>query len=63
MAEFVQRAIEDPDFLTLGKKISDDISPMSRESVEFLVAKLANTTERTEEFIKTLQRKQGLRVE
>jgi hypothetical protein len=58
-----QRAIEDPEFLTLGKRISDDISPMSHQSVEFLVGKMAGTTEEAEEFIKNLQRKQGLRIE
>ena len=58
-----QKAVEDPDFATLGKRISDDLSPMSHQSVEFLVRKMAGTTDEAEEFVKKLQRKQGLRVE
>lgn len=58
-----QKAVEDPDFFTLGKRISDDLSPMSYQSVEFLVRKMAGTTDEAEGFIKNLQRKQGLRVE
>jgi tripartite-type tricarboxylate transporter receptor subunit TctC len=57
------KAVADPDFLTFGKRISDDIAPMSHQSVEYLVAKMSGTTEEAEEFIKNLQRKQGLRVE
>ncbi|MGE5538040.1 MAG: Bug family tripartite tricarboxylate transporter substrate binding protein [Gemmatimonas sp.] len=57
------RAVADPDFVTLGKRISEDIAPMSHQSVEYLVAKMSGTTEEAEDFIKNLQRKQGLRVE
>jgi hypothetical protein len=58
-----QKAVEDPEFLVLGKRISDDITPMGHQSIEFLVRKIGGTTEEAEEFIKNLQRKQGLRVE
>jgi tripartite-type tricarboxylate transporter receptor subunit TctC len=61
--EAFYKAVEDPLFSILGKRISDDISPMSHESVEFLVRKMVGTTEEAEAFIKNLQRKQGLRVE
>jgi tripartite-type tricarboxylate transporter receptor subunit TctC len=57
------KAVADPDFATMGKRISDDLAPMSHQSVEYLVAKMSGTTEEAEDFIKNLQRKQGLRVE
>jgi tripartite-type tricarboxylate transporter receptor subunit TctC len=53
----------DPGFLERGTKISGEIEPMTFSSVEFLVRQLAGTTDDTEEFIKTLQRKQGLHVQ
>jgi hypothetical protein len=54
---------KDPEFLERGAKISGEIEPMTFTSVEFLVRQLAGTTDDTEEFIKTLQRKQGLHVQ
>jgi tripartite-type tricarboxylate transporter receptor subunit TctC len=53
----------DPDFLERGRKISGEIEPMSAANVDFLVRQIAGTTDETEEFIKTLQRRQGLHVQ
>jgi hypothetical protein len=36
---------------------------MSAANVEFLVKQIAGTTDETEEFIKALQRRQGLHVQ
>ena len=57
-----RQTIADPEFLERGAKISEDILPMSYQDVEVLVGQLANATEQAEEFIKDLQRKQGIRV-
>lgn len=57
-----RKTIADPEFLDKGAKISEDILPMSYQDVEVLVHQLANATEAAEEFIKELQRKQGIRV-
>jgi len=53
----------DAEFLERGRKISCEIDPMSAANVEFLVQQIAGTTEETEEFIKSLQRRQGLHVQ
>jgi tripartite-type tricarboxylate transporter receptor subunit TctC len=52
----------DTDFLEKGAKISEDILPMSYQDVGLLVRQLASATEEAEEFIKNLQRRQGIRV-
>jgi tripartite-type tricarboxylate transporter receptor subunit TctC len=56
------KMIADPAFLEKGAKISEDILPMSHQDVELLVHQLASATPEAEEFIKALQRKQGIRV-
>jgi tripartite-type tricarboxylate transporter receptor subunit TctC len=60
---FVQM-VKDPKFAEMGAKVSDDLTPMSYRTVETLVKQLVeNTTPEAEQFIKSLQRKQGIRVE
>ena len=54
----------DPQFAERGAKVSEDLTPMSYQAVETLVKQLVdNTTPEAEQFIKSLQRKQGIRVE
>jgi tripartite-type tricarboxylate transporter receptor subunit TctC len=60
--EAFKKTVADPDFLERGAKISEDILPMSYRDVELLVRQLASATEDAEEFIRELQRKQGIRV-
>ena len=56
--------VKDPKFAELGAKVSDDLTPMSYRTVETLVKQLVeNTTPEAEQFIKSLQRKQGIHVE
>ena len=58
-----QRMIKDPDFIERGKKISEDLAPMSHIDMEKFIGQMAGVTEETEIFIKNLLRKQGLRIE
>ena len=58
-----QRMVKDPDFIERGKKISEDLSPMSHLDMEKFIGQMAGVTEGTETFIKNLLRKQGLRIE
>lgn len=58
-----QRMVKDPDFIARGKKISEDLSPMSHLDMEKFIGQMAGVTEETEVFIKNLLRKQGLRIE
>ena len=55
--------VKDPEFLQLGKKMSDDFEPMSQKYVEFLIQALARTPLEATDYMKTLLRSQGLRVE
>lgn len=55
---------QDPQFIERGMKVSDDLTPMSYQTVETLVNQLvANTTEEAEQYIKGVLRKHGMRVE
>ncbi len=58
-----QAMVKDSDFTERGKKISEDLSPMSHVDMTRFVSQMAGVTEETETFIKSLLRKQGLRVE
>lgn len=58
-----QAMVKDPDFVERGKKISEDLSPMSHVDMTRFISQMAGVTEETETFIKSLLRKQGLRVE
>lgn len=58
-----QKTIKDPDFIERGKKISEDLSPMSHIDMEKFIGQMPGVTEETETFIKNLLRKQGLRIE
>jgi tripartite-type tricarboxylate transporter receptor subunit TctC len=54
----------DPQFMERGLKVSDDLTPMSYQTVETLVSQLvSNTTEEAEQYIKGVLRKHGMRVE
>jgi tripartite-type tricarboxylate transporter receptor subunit TctC len=52
----------DPEFLQQGKKISEDLAPMSVEDVEKLVKTLAATSPEAISYMTALLRKQGLDV-
>jgi tripartite-type tricarboxylate transporter receptor subunit TctC len=58
---FVKMA-KDPEFLDRGKKISEDVRPMSVEDVVSLVKTLTATTPEAIGYMTTLLRKQGLRI-
>jgi tripartite-type tricarboxylate transporter receptor subunit TctC len=53
----------DPEFLSLGEKISDGFAPMSAQDVETVVETLADIPNEAVEYTKTLMRKQGLRIQ
>ncbi len=55
--------VKDPDFIDRGKKISEDLSPMYHVDMTRFIGQMAGVTDETENFIKSLLRKQGLRVE
>ena len=58
------KLFKDPQFIERGTKVSEDLEPMDYQTVETLVKQLVeNTTPEAEQFIKSLQRKQGIRVE
>lgn len=62
--EAFTKMFKDPQFTERGSKVSEDLTPMSYQTVETMVRQLVeNTTPEAEQFIKTLQRKQGIRVE
>ena len=58
---FDQTAV-DPDFTSLGKKISEDFTPMNYRDVEILVKTLAATPQEAIGHATSLMRKQGLQV-
>lgn len=60
--EAFRKMIVDPEFTNIGSKISEDITPMSYRDVEVLVGQLASATPEAEDFMRELQRKQGIRV-
>ena len=53
----------DPELLDLGERISDGFKPIMVRDFEGLVRTLADTPPEALEYIKTLMRKQGLRVQ
>jgi tripartite-type tricarboxylate transporter receptor subunit TctC len=53
---------KDPDFLQQGRKLSEDLVPMSVGEVEALIKTLAATSPQAVQYMSTLLRKQGLEV-
>ena len=53
----------DPHFVSEGKKMSEDFTPMSPEDVENLVRTVGATPPEAIEYINTMMRNQGIRVE
>jgi tripartite-type tricarboxylate transporter receptor subunit TctC len=53
----------DPTFIADGKKMSEDFSPMTPEDVEGLVRTVGKTSPEAIEYINTMMRNQGIRVE
>jgi hypothetical protein len=53
----------EPEFLAQGEKISEGFTPMSAPDVETVVGTLADTPNEAVDYIKTLMRKQGLRIQ
>ena len=51
------------EFLAQGEKISEGFTPMSAPDVETVVGTLADTPNEAVDYIKTLMRKQGLRIQ
>jgi tripartite-type tricarboxylate transporter receptor subunit TctC len=58
-----QAAFTDPEFAELGKKVSEDLEPMSHQDIDFLVQRLGATPPEALTFISTMLRKQGLESE
>jgi tripartite-type tricarboxylate transporter receptor subunit TctC len=52
----------DPEFIALGKRISEDFAPMSYQDVESLVQTLADTPPESLAYTKVLLRKQGVQA-
>jgi tripartite-type tricarboxylate transporter receptor subunit TctC len=52
----------DPEFVELGKRISEDFSPMSHEDVESLIKTLAESPPEALSYTKVLLRKQGVQA-
>lgn len=61
--EAFQAAFTDPEFAEMGKKISEDLEPMSYQDVDLLVQKLGATSPEAVAFISAMLRKQGLEPE
>ena len=61
--EAFKKAVQDPELLEQGRKISEDFAPMSAADVALLVERLESTPTEATEYTKVLMRKQGLRVE
>jgi hypothetical protein len=58
-----QKAVSDPEFLERGKRISEDIRPMSHADFEGLVrTAAARLTPGAEAYIRAMQEKQGIRA-
>jgi hypothetical protein len=55
--------MKDQEFTELGKKISEDFEPMSRQDVEILIKTLANTPNEALGYMKIMLNKQGLNVQ
>jgi tripartite-type tricarboxylate transporter receptor subunit TctC len=53
----------DPAFVSEGKKMSEDFTPMSAEDVQSLVSTVGSTPAEAIEYINTMMRNQGIRVE
>lgn len=60
--EAFDKTAKDPEFVALGKKISEDFAPMSYQDVELLVKTLADTPPEALKFMTSLLRKQGLQI-
>jgi tripartite-type tricarboxylate transporter receptor subunit TctC len=52
----------DPEFVELGRRISEDFGPMSSGDVELLVHALADTPPEVMDYLSTMLAKQGLKV-
>src|SRR4051812_26269261 len=55
-----RQLMQDADFLDRGKKMSDDIEPMSSLEVESLLNTLGSTPSEAIDYISTMLSKQGL---
>ncbi len=53
----------DPTFVSEGKKMSEDFTPMSADDVQKLVSTVGATSAEAIEYINTMMRNQGIRVE
>jgi tripartite-type tricarboxylate transporter receptor subunit TctC len=57
------KAVQDPEFLERGKKISDDVTPILHEEVETLVNRLGSVSPEALDYMRNMLRKQGLPTE
>lgn len=57
-----EKLMNDPEFSAMGKKISEDFEPMSRQDVELLVQTLSSTPNEALGYMKDMLRKQGMNV-
>jgi tripartite-type tricarboxylate transporter receptor subunit TctC len=57
-----QKMVKDPEFVAMGKKISEDLEPMNYRDMEMLSAQMAGVTQATDDYITGLLRKQGATV-
>jgi tripartite-type tricarboxylate transporter receptor subunit TctC len=61
--EAFRKIAKDPTFVSEGKKMSEDFTPMTAEDVEGLVRTVGATSPEAIEYINTMMRHQGIRVE
>jgi hypothetical protein len=61
--EAFERLMNDKELTELGKKISEDFEPMSRQDVEILIKTLVDTPNEALGYMKVMLQKQGLNVQ
>ena len=61
--EAFKKIAADPDFMERGKKIAEDLAPMSWQDIDRLIGQMARVTPDTENFIKVMLRKQGVQID
>jgi len=61
--ETYKKAFTDPEFIAMGKKISDDFEPMTWDDITQLIKDLGETSPEAITFTNGMLRKQGIQVE
>lgn len=59
----LHRAADDPEFVEVRKKITEDTTPVAHQDIELLVKTIAATPTEAMEYVKIILRKQGVQVQ